>query len=132
MMTTKRVYPSIIYKGENDYIVYFPDVDGCLVQGETYLDAIIKAEEALGIYLAFCEEEGLPVPYPSNALEITCEANERIVSICTDVKKYYKERSVKKTLTIPKWLNDNAEAKHINFSATLQRALKEELQKFAS
>jgi len=43
------------------------------------------------------------------------------------VRDAIESRAVKKTLTIPKWLDDMAIEQGINFSRTLQEALKHQL-----
>lgn len=87
------------------------------------------AQEALGLYLVSLEERNINIPDPSDNTDILCVEDEFITLVSTQIEKYRrKNKAVKKTLTIPQWLNDEAELRHINFSSVLQKALKEELQ----
>ena len=124
------VYPAIFLKEEDaGYSVSFPDLDGCFTEGNTLEQAIEMAQEALGLYLASLEERKLIIPKASGYEDIQCNRNEFISLVYTSVDKYKRSnKAVKKTLTIPQWLNEEAELRHINFSSVLQKALKEELQ----
>lgn len=119
----KAAYPAIIHEEDGGYWVEFPDLDGCFSDGETLPDAISNAADALGGYLCSLMDRGLTVPAASDAKAI--EAGEGLVSIIvTDPLSYkHNTKAVKKTLTIPEWLNDEAEKRHINFSSVLQKAL---------
>lgn len=124
-----KVYPAIFLKESNSYSVSFPDLDGCFTEGDTLEEAVEMAQEALGLYLVSLEERSINVPDPTDNTDIRCAEDEFITLVSTQIEKYRrKNKSVKKTLTIPQWLNDEAELRHINFSSVLQKALKEELQ----
>ena len=105
-------------------------------------DAMEMAVDCLAGYLYDCQKKGEEVPAPSKLSEINlneiakeldpdapaCESFLNMVSV--DVKAYAKEhfeKSVKKTLTIPAWLNAIALEHNVNFSQILQDALKREL-----
>ena len=101
---------------------------GCFSEGETLEEAYEAAQEALGLYLQ--NENGFSCPVPCSAESLTTAKNETIVLVEFDPVAYLKRngtKSVKKTLTIPEWLNILAEEKNINFSQVLQNALKEKL-----
>ena len=123
------MYPAIFTydKKEKVYIVEFLDLVGCMTQGNSIHDAYLMAQDAMGLYLSDLED--LPKPtIPFNNLKL--EENQFISLVELDLIEYRKKVSniaVKKTLTIPSWLNDLAEKNDINFSQTLQKALKEEL-----
>lgn len=127
----KVMYPAIFSSdGKEGYTVSFPDLLGCVTQGDTLAEAVEMAEDALGIYLYSLSEDNEEFPKATNPLSIKCEAEEFIDLVKWDEEEYLKRtdnRSVKKTLTIPSWLNHKAEERKINFSQVLQRALKQEL-----
>lgn len=124
-----KIYPAIFLKEDNGFSVSFPDLDGCFTEGATLEEAVEMAQEALGLYLVSLEERNITIPAPSDNISIQCETNEFVTLVSTPIDKYRrKNKAVKKTLTIPQWLNDEAELRHINFSSVLQKALKEELQ----
>ncbi|MCD8119878.1 MAG: type II toxin-antitoxin system HicB family antitoxin [Lachnospiraceae bacterium] len=138
------IYPACFYKeADGQYSVIFPDLDNLSTCGSNLGEAMAMAIDCLAGYLKWCSEDGTPVPEPSPlstidpiaiAKEIdpddtSCEAFVNMVSV--DVEAYAKEhfdKSVKKTLTIPSWLNTAALEAGINFSQTLKEALMAKLK----
>lgn len=129
-------YPAIFYKEENGYSVIFPDLNYLATDGETLKQALAMAIDCLAGYLysAKLDQEEIPAPSDLKAIdpvkvanELNTEAGEYFVNLITvDVDEYAKahfNKSIKKTLTIPEWLNREALAKGINFSQVLQEAL---------
>lgn len=123
----KYAYPAIFTPEEDGgYSVRFPDLEGCFTCGDTMADAIFMAEDALALVLYGYEHDNRTIPAPSTAAAIPLENNEFINTVACDTLEYRKRfhsRSVKKTLTIPEWLNEAAIAMNINFSQVLQDAL---------
>ena len=121
-------YPAIFTYEDGQYWVEFIDLDGCFSDGDTLAEAMENSIEAMGLYLEDLEE------YPkctTNIKDIPLNDNQIIsfVSInLDDHKRKYETKSVKKTLSIPAWLNTMAEKENINFSQVLQNALKEVLK----
>lgn len=88
------------------------------------------ASDALCLMLYNMEEENKPIPEPSDPLKIKTNNNSFISLIYCDTieyRKFYDNKAVKKTLTIPSWLNTVAEKENVNFSLILQNGLKEHL-----
>lgn len=127
----KYVYPAIFEPEDGLYNVSFPDLPECYTCGDTLADAMFMAEDALSGYLARCEEKNRSIPAAS-ALNCVAPAQGSVVSlVLADTEAFRRrtsEKAVKKTLSIPSWLNEAAEARHINFSAVLQQALINQLQ----
>ena len=124
----KLVYPAIFKKEELGYSVVIPDLLGCCTQGDTLEEAIEMAEDAALGWLLTTLEENEEIPEASNINDIKLESTDEFVSLLLlDLsaysEKYSSRKSVKKTLTIPFWLNERAERLKINFSKTLQDAL---------
>ena len=132
------IYPACFFKEENGYSVVFPDLNWLATQGDTFDEAMSMAVDCLAGYLYTCEKDGDVIPKPSKLSDINVKAigkeldpdtpiDEAFVNmISVDVTAYAKqhfEKSVKKTLTIPSWLNEEALSLGINFSQTLQEAL---------
>ena len=127
----RYVYPAVLRSEGNGYFVFFPDLERGATQGDSLADAISMAEDSLCLALYDMEEAGEAIPAPSNPreLEIQDEDTMTLVSVDTeDYRRYYENKLVKKTLNIPSWLNRRAEEANINFSQTLQTALKHELR----
>ncbi len=125
----KKVYPAVFTPDNNQYLVYVPDFD-IYTQGEDLADAIDMARDAVNLMGITLEDEGREIPYSSDVHTIKLEENQICTLIDCDFEAYRKtleNRSVKKNCTIPSWLNEKAEAAHINFSAVLQEALKSKL-----
>lgn len=120
-------YPAIFTKESNEYWVEFIDLQGCFSDGKTLAEAMENAKEAMGLYLEDLEA------YPQCTTDIkSIKLNDnQIISFVTinleGHKKKYENKSVKKTLSIPAWLNTMAEKEHVNFSQLLQKALIETL-----
>ena len=127
----KYVYPAVFTEEKDGgYSVSFPDLEGCVSCGDDLIDAIAMAEDALALTLVHYEDENRLIPEPSLRHNIMLEENEFINYIrCNTVqyRKLLKNTAVKKTLSIPEWLNEAATAAGLNFSQVLQNALKEQL-----
>ena len=125
----KNSYPVILTPDEPGYIVYIPDFD-INTEGKDLTEAIEMARDAIGIVGIEMEDEKQARPEPSQIKNIKSNKNEIVTLVDIDFTSYRKKmdnRSVKKNCTLPSWLNEQAEKANINFSASLQRALKEEL-----
>ena len=123
----RYTYPAVFHYADDGISVEFPDLPGCLTFGKTTEEAMKMAKEAMELYLYCSEKDGDPIPEPAPLTSIAVEPNERIVMIdvfMPPVRYEQENRAVKKTLTVPKWLNDMAEAQQVNFSQILQAGLK--------
>lgn len=119
-------YPAVFLKEQDGYSVRIPDIDGCFSEGDTMDEACANALDAIGLNL----EDNVDYPVPSEPNKIELEKDEFVVMLEFDMLAYCRRndtKSVKKTLTIPSWLNSVAEENHINFSSVLQTALKSQL-----
>lgn len=131
MNTLKFIYPAIFHKEEIGYSVWLYDIDGCISQGDTLAEAFENIKDAIGLYYEDYKESGTNPPVPTEPAQIkNLEPCEFVALVEFDYSAYLRKvdtRAVKKTLTIPSWLNEAAEAKRINFSGVLQDALKQQL-----
>lgn len=126
-------YPACFYKEKKGgYSVIFPDLNHLATQGDTLDDAFAMAVDCLAGYLYGAKIDGETVQQPSDLKSIDPdkeydEYDDVLVNmVAVDVAEYARihfERPIKKTLSIPKWINDTAVARKINFSKTLQEAL---------
>lgn len=128
----KLFYPAVFHKAEEGgFWISFPDIPECLTQGETMNEAYEMAIEALGLALTDREKEHQPIPPASDPSSFSLEPNSFLVVVEFDMlayKKRFNSRAVKKTLTIPEWLNEAAIDMGINFSQVLQEALMAKVQ----
>lgn len=127
----KYVYPAIFESESNGgYSIFFPDLEGCYTCGDDLNDGMKMAEDVLSFTLYDYEKEGREVPAPSPIKSITMDKEGFVTYISCDTILYQKmnnNKAIKKTLTIPEWLNEAATAADINFSQVLQEALKTKL-----
>ncbi len=121
------IFPAVFLKEEDGYSISFPDIDGAFTCGETFEEALFMAKDCLELNLDTVDE----IPHVTDIDKIKLNENEYLVMVQADMLNFRKKndnKPVKKTLTIPKWLNDLGIEKKINFSKVLQEALKEKLQ----
>ena len=126
----KYIYPAIFTKEGDFYTVRFPDLESCYTQGDNLQDALEMASDVLCLTLYNLEEEQKPIPTASDIAAVKAGKDEFVSLVPCDTleyRQYYDNKAVKKTLTIPSWLNTMSEKAGINFSAVLQAALKKEL-----
>ncbi|MBR5128216.1 MAG: type II toxin-antitoxin system HicB family antitoxin [Roseburia sp.] len=123
----KLFYPALFHKAEEGgFWVTFPDIPECMTEGDDLSQAYEMAVDALGLSLTSMEETHISLPIPSTPDTIETPDNSFLVVIEFDMLAYKKKhcsRAVKKTLSIPEWLNDAALEMNINFSQVLQEAL---------
>lgn len=125
----KVFYPAIFHAAEEGgYWVTFPDIPECITEGDDMEEAYQMAVDALGLALTERMKEGEKLPEVSKVEDI--KEDGKIVIVQFDLYEYNKKhnsKAVKKTLSIPAWLNEEAIALNINFSQVLQDALMEKV-----
>lgn len=126
---TKVFYPVIFTKEDSNYLIDFPDIPEIITFGESIEDALIMAQDALGVALADEKTEDYPIPTPLE--KVMAEHPGEIVNlISVDLneyrKKYFGER-VKTHISIPVWLKQRAKDENINISEVTTNALKDRL-----
>ena len=123
----KIFYPAIFHKAEEGgFWITFPDIPECMTQGDDMQQAYEMAVDALGLAITSRQAEKIELPSPSLPYDLTVNMDEFCVVIEFDLLAYKKRtnsKAVKKTLSIPEWLNEEAMALGINFSQVLQDAL---------
>ena len=130
MLKNDYIFPAPFTYDADGRTVEFPDLPGAMTAGDTEDEALLMAKECLELHLYGMEEDKDEIPNASHIINIEHNKNQAIVLIKANMRATRDEmnnKAVKKTLTIPKWLNDEAMNKKINFSAILKEALKDEL-----
>lgn len=134
MKRIRICYPAIFSFDQevNSYAVQVPDMEqvpcGCSTCGDTFEEACEKAEEAIGFALEEVINDNYPTP--SRPESFNLDPGEFVVPIWYDSLKYKKavsNKSVKRTVSLPEWMDDLAKEEHISFSKALQKGLKIEL-----
>lgn len=125
------LYPAVItVMAKNDYNVSFPDFQEIITYGETLEEAYIMAEDALKLCLFDLYQDKVIIPEATKIQNIKLDKNQVLMFVKVNLKdiiKEYDNKAIKKTLTIPSWLNKQAEEAHLNFSHVLQEGLKRQL-----
>lgn len=125
----KLVYPAIFtpYEdGTGGYLVEFPDLQGCITGGDDMAEALFMAEDAASGWVLTELEEGKEVPKATELRNMKVSGEQFVSLVALDMDAYaakYGSNAVKKTLTIPAWLNTYVEQNGISCSKVLQEAL---------
>ncbi|MGD9678463.1 MAG: type II toxin-antitoxin system HicB family antitoxin [Vulcanibacillus sp.] len=129
-MKNAYIFLAIFDYTDDGISIEFPDLPGCLTAADTTEEATKNAKEVLGLFLWGMEKdnEEIPESTPINKLKLESNQIPFLVEVWMPiVRNEMDKKAIKKTLTIPQWLNIMAENNNINFSQTLQQALKEQL-----
>lgn len=131
MKKDNYIFPAILDYADDGITIEFPDLPGCVSCADTDEEALYMAKDALRGWLMVAEDNEMEISEPTPLKKVVLEENQRVVLVEVCLAFYrdaYRNRSVKKTLTIPAWLNDLAEKENVNFSFALQNALKQQLK----
>lgn len=119
------VYPALFHANEdNSFTITYPDLPGCITEGKSLANAMYMAQSALTQWLEYLTDKKQIIPCASDLKNIKTEQQEFVNLIRVDVKD---NRAVKRTVSIPKWLDDRAIESGLSLSRVLQDALKDKL-----
>lgn len=124
------VYPAHFAHGDDGITITFPDLPGCISSAQTDGEALHMARDALGAWIVATEDLGEPVPPPSRTADLRPGPDETVCLVDAWLPIFREERRaglVKKSVTVPVWLNVLAEKAGLNFSQVLQAGLKSSL-----
>lgn len=125
----KYIYPAV-FSYEEIIDIRFPDFPECITDARNDEEAFVNAKDMLELWLYDMECRGIPFPKRTDLKEIKITSREVVVLIEVSmpiVRDKIRNIYVKKTLTIPKWLDELGKEKKVNFSLILQKALREYL-----
>ncbi len=127
----KAAYPIVMSKGATHIVVFVPDFN-INTQGADYAEAMEMARDAIGIMGIDMEDEKEPIPRPSDVAAISKEREDDVITLVdvdfTEYRRKNDMRTVRRNVSLPSWLNAEADKAGVNVSAILQAALKQELQ----
>lgn len=122
---TEYVYPAIFHPNEDGtFTITYPDLPGCISEGKSLGNAMYMAQSSLTQWIEYLIDKKQPIPAPSQLRDIVTSQNEFVNLIRADVKD---GRAVKRTVSIPKWMDDQVAESGLSLSRVLQDALKERL-----
>ena len=125
----KYVYPALFVVEDDGIIVTFPDLDDTFTDGATMQEAFENAEDVLNLMLWNREEEKEEIPAPSLPKQITVPQGATLAMIKADTLAYRKihdTKTIRRSITIPSWLDSLARERNINFSQLMQNAIRRE------
>lgn len=126
----KQAYPVILTPGEESVVAYFPDFDAG-TEGRDLADAIDMAADAIGLLGITLEDEGRRIPAPTPFSEVHPQAPGDIVTLVSvdfaEYRRRHDNRSVRRNVSLPAWLDEAARQADVNVSAILAGALRAEL-----
>lgn len=126
----KLFYPATFHKAEEGgFWVTFPDFPECMTQGDDMEEAYCMSVDALGLAITSTLADGNELPSATEPDSLHEDGTTVIIEFDYEIyRKQHCSKAVKKTLTIPEWLNEEAMSMGINFSQVLQEALLTKIQ----
>ncbi len=122
---SEYVYPAIFHPNDDgSFSITFPDLPGCISEGKSLGNAIYMAQSALTQWIEYLVDKKQAIPAASNFESLKISQGEFTNLICADIKD---SRAVKRTVSIPKWMDDKVIESGLSLSRVLQDALKERL-----
>ena len=119
------IYPAIFHANEDgSYTIIYPDLPGCISEGKSLGNAMYMAQSALMQWIEYLKDKGHAIPSPSQIQSVNTEDNEFANLIRVELKD---SRAVKRTVSIPKWMDEKAIESKLSLSRVLQEALNEKL-----
>lgn len=126
----KAAYPVVLTREDKWTLVYIPDFE-INTEGSDYADAMEMARDAIGLMGITLEDDGKALPAPSDLRKVAESNSKGVVTLVdvdfTEYRRANDMRTVRRNVSLPQWLNVQAEKAGINVSAVLQKALKAEL-----
>lgn len=126
----KYVYPAILTQEDDGIIVSFPDVEGARTDGATMEEALENAEDVLNLMLLTMEEKHMDIKPPTPITSLDVPKGSTVALVRADTRAYSKKvdtRAVRKSVSIPAWMDSLAREHNLNFSNVLQNAICREL-----
>ena len=119
------VYPAIFHRNEDEsYTVTYPDLPGCISEGKNLGNAMFMAQSALAQWIAYLADKNQTIPHASPVKKVKTSKGEFVNLICAEVRD---ARAIKRTVSIPKWMDDKVIQSGMSLSRVLQEALVERL-----
>ena len=121
----EHVYPAIFHPNEDGtFTIVYPDLPGCISEGKSLGNAIYMAQTALAQWISYLADKEQEIPQASNMKDIEVDKEEFVSLVRVDIRD---GRAVKRTVSIPQWMDDMVAEAGLSLSRVLQEALKEKL-----
>jgi len=125
-MIMEYVYPAVFHTNrDNSYTITYPDLPGCVSEGKSLENAIFMAQSALSQWIGYLSDEKQELPTASSIKSIDTSGEEFVSLIRIETKE---DRAIKRTVSIPKWMDDRVVESGLSLSRVLQDALSQRFQ----
>ena len=115
------IYPAIFHANDDSsYTITYPDLPGCISEGKTLVNAVYMAQSALSQWIEYLIDNNQALPHATDIRSVTVNNGEFVNLVCADVRD---NRAVKRTVSIPKWMDDKVSESRLSLSRVLQDAL---------
>ncbi len=125
------IYPAIFQRNDDGgYSVSFPDLKGCVTEGDTLEKAVYMAKDAMALWLDVAIENSDTIPNASSPESVTVEKGNFVSLVDIDLDAYRKEHDtqpIRRTISLPNWMDIKARDAGLSLSKVLQDALAERL-----
>jgi predicted RNase H-like HicB family nuclease len=121
------VYPAIFHENsDGSYTITYPDLPGCISEGKSLGNAMGMAQSALTEWIEYLTDKAQPIPEPSKLKTIAIGSDEFVSLVYSDIRD---KRAVRRTVSIPKWMDDRVAESGLSLSRVLQDALLERVSR---
>ncbi len=119
------VYPALFHPNDDGtFTITYPDLPGCISEGKNLANALYMAQDALTQWMEYLADEKQPIPAPSQPKSVSVQGDEFVNLIRANIKD---GRAVRRTVSLPKWMDDQVAAAGLSLSKVLQDALEARL-----
>lgn len=104
-----------------------PDIPHCVTSGSDIADAMAMIQDCASVMLTVCEDDGIPIPAPRQPGEISAPEGGFCSVLAIDTDRYRMmndTHTVKKSVSIPAWMDIMAQRRGISLSQALQETLR--------
>lgn len=120
------IYPAVFHKNDDGSVsVMFPDLPGCITEGKSMGTAMNMAQSALTQWMEFLRDEKETIPAATDCTSIPVESNELVSLVQADMRD---NRAVKRTVSLPKWMDDKLAEAGFSLSKLIQEAGRKKLE----
>ena len=117
-------YTAVFSKDDDGWLVEFPDLERCSTNANTLEEAIIQANNILEDYMAILERDNYAIPEATPYEKINAQNKQRIIVLMQNVRLRWQNKTDRRTVTLPAWIEQRVIEEGLNFSQILQAALK--------
>ena len=115
------VFPAVFHPNDDgSFTITYPDLPGCISEGKNLANAVHMAQDALYQWIEYLISKSTPIPDPTSPFGLVCRDGEFFTFVRVEVKD---NRAVRRTVSLPKWMDDRASAEGLSLSRILQESL---------